>query len=160
MAKKKQGGNTVAEVTRLVRPIVEEMGLTLWDVRYVKEGATWYLRIFIDKDEGVTIDDCEAVTRAVDAPLDELDPIENAYCLEVSSPGIERELIEESHFESFLGAPVMIRLIRPDESGKRDLKGTLVSHTKDSVEISMENGDVRAINKKDTVYIKLDDFNI
>ena len=85
MAKKKSG-NTVAGVSELVRPIIEAMGLTLWDVRYVKEGAVWYLRIFIDKDEGVTIEDCEAVTRAVNDPLDRLDPIEGSYCLEVSSP--------------------------------------------------------------------------
>ena len=97
---KKKSGNTVAEVTELVQPIVEELGLTLWDVRYVKEGAMWYLRIFIDKDEGVSIDDCETVSRAIDAPLDELDPIEGNYTLEVSSPGIERELILDRHFDS------------------------------------------------------------
>ena len=159
MAKKKSG-NTVAEVSELVRPIIEAMGLTLWDVRYVKEGAVWYLRIFIDKDEGVTIEDCEAVTRAVNDPLDRLDPIEGSYCLEVSSPGIERELVTDEHFDRFLGAPVMIKLIRPDEKGERELKGTLISHDKDSAVIMSENGEERVIKKKDTVYIKLDDFNI
>ena len=111
--------NTVAEVTELVQPIIEEMGLELWNVQYVKEGAMWYLRIFIDKDSGVSIDDCERVTRAIDAPLDELDPIEGNYTLEVSSPGVERELILDRHFDSFLGAPVMVRLIRPDENGRK-----------------------------------------
>ena len=159
MAKKK-GGNTVSEVTALVKPIIEAMGLTLWDVRFVKEGALRYLRIFIDKDEGVSIDDCERVTRAIDAPLDELDPIEDAYTLEVSSPGIERELTEDWHFEMFLGAPVMVKLIRPDESGVRELKGTLVANEKDSIELILEDGSERVINKKDSVYIKLDDFNI
>ncbi len=159
MAKKKSG-NTVAGVSELVRPIIEAMGLTLWDVRYVKEGAVWYLRIFIDKDEGVTIEDCEAVTRAVNDPLDRLDPIEGSYCLEVSSPGIERELVTDEHFDRFLGAPVMIKLIRPDEKGERELKGTLISHDKDSAVIMSENGEERVIKKKDTVYIKLDDFNI
>ena len=159
MAKKK-GGNTVSEVTELVRPIIEDLGLTLWDVRFVKEGAVRYLRIFIDKDEGVSIDDCETVTRAIDAPLDELDPIEDAYTLEVSSPGIERELTEDWHFERFLGAPVMVKLIRPDESGVREFKGTLVANEKDSVGIVLEDGSERVINKKDSVYIKLDDFNI
>lgn len=156
MAKK----NTVVEVTELVQPIVEKMGLTLWDVRYVKEGAVWYLRIFIDKNDGVTIDDCEEVTRAVDAPLDELDPIEGNYILEVSSPGIERELILDRHFDSFIGAPVMIKLIRPDESGNRDIKGTLLAHDKETVEIMSDQGIQTVIKKKDTVYIKLDDFNI
>ena len=88
--KKKTKTNTVEAVTELVEPIVQEMGLQLWDVRFLKEGAQWYLRIFIDKDSGVTIDDCENVTRAVDEPLDALDPIEQNYILEVSSPGIER----------------------------------------------------------------------
>ena len=157
---KKRSGNTVAEVSELVRPIIEAMGLELWDVRYVKEGAVWYLRIFIDKDEGITIEDCEAVTRAVNDPLDRLDPIEGSYCLEVSSPGIERELVTDGHFDKFLGAPVMIKLIRPDENGERDLRGTLISHDKDNTVIISEGGEERVIKKKDTVYIKLDDFNI
>ena len=152
--------NTVAEVTELVEPIVEGLGLTLWDVRYVKEGALWYLRIYIDKDEGVTIEDCETVTRAIDAPLDELDPIEGNYILEVSSPGIERELLLDRHFDRFIGAPVMIKLIRPDGSGNRDIKGTLIAHDKETVEIMSEQGEETVIKKKDTVYIKLDDFNI
>lgn len=159
MAKTK-GNNTVAEVTSLVQPIVESMGLELWDVRYVKEGAGWYLRIFIDKEEGVTIDDCEAVTRAIDEPLDQLDPIESSYCLEVSSPGIERELVLERHFDKFLGAPVMVKMIRPMENGVREFKGTLVGHDKENVSIVLENGAEAVIKKKDTVYIKLDDFNI
>lgn len=159
MSKKKQG-NTVESVTELVKPIVENMGLTLWDVRFVKEGAGWYLRIFIDKDSGVTIEDCEAVTRAVDKPLDDLDPIEQNYCLEVSSPGIERELTKDEHFDAFLGAPVMVKTIRPDETGEREFKGTLTAHTKDNITLALENGEQKVINKKDTVYIKLDDFNI
>ncbi len=159
MAKKKNG-STVAEVTALVQPIVEELGLTLWDVRYVKEGAAWYLRVFIDKDEGVTIEDCETVTRAIDEPLDRLDPIEGSYCLEVSSPGIERELIHDWHFDKFLGAPVMIKLICPNEKGERELKGTIVSHDKENVELVLDSGDKAVIKKKETVYIKLDDFNI
>jgi len=152
--------NTVAEVTELVQPIIEEMGLELWNVQYVKEGAMWYLRIFIDKDSGVSIDDCERVTRAIDAPLDELDPIEGNYTLEVSSPGVERELILDRHFDSFLGAPVMVRLIRPDENGRKELKGTLIAHDKETVELTLEDGAEIVIKKKDTVYIKLDDFNV
>jgi len=152
--------NTVEAVTELVKPIVEEMGLILWDVRFVKEGAVWYLRIFIDKDSGVTIEDCENVTRAVDKPLDDLDPIEQNYCLEVSSPGIERELVKYEHFESFLGAPVMVKLHKPNEKDMREFKGTLIAHDKDTVTVSAEDGGQYVINKKDTVYIKLDDFNL
>ncbi|MBQ9461077.1 MAG: ribosome maturation factor RimP [Clostridia bacterium] len=157
--KKNKKGNTIELVTELVKPIAEDMGLTLWDVRFLKEGAQWYLRIFIDKDSGVTIEDCENLTRAVDQPLDELDPIEQNYILEVSSPGIERELILPEHFDAFLGAAVMIKLIRPDAGGQRDFSGTLVAHDKDTVTIVCD-GNERVINKKDTVYIKLDDFEI
>ena len=159
MAKSKQG-NTVEVVTELVKPIVEQMGLKLWDVRFVKEGASWYLRIFIDKDSGITIEDCEAVTRAVDQPLDELDPIEQNYFLEVSSPGIERELVKDEHFDAFLGAPVMVKTIRPTESGEREFRGTLVAHDKEDITVALENGEQTVIKKKGTVYIKLDDFNI
>ncbi len=80
-------GNTVTRVTELVQPKVEALGLTLWDVRFVKEGASWYLRIFIDKPGGITIDDCTAVSHAVDPVLDAADPIEVSYYLEVCSPG-------------------------------------------------------------------------
>ena len=156
---KKNKGNTVETVSELVRPIIEGLGLTLWDVRFLKEGALWYLRIFIDSDRGVSIEDCENVTRAVDAPLDELDPIEQNYILEVSSPGIERELVKPWHFDAFLGAPVMARLIRPDENGCRDIKGTLTAHDKDTVTVVSEGAE-SVINKKDTVYIKLDDFEL
>ena len=156
---KNRKSNTVENVTALVQPIIEEMGLSLWDVRFLKEGAEWYLRIFIDKDSGVTIEDCENVTRAVDAPLDELDPIEQNYILEVSSPGIERELVKPAHFDAFLGAKIMLRLIRPDDCGQRDYQGTLTAHDKDTVTLACE-GTERVINKKDTVYIKLDDFEL
>ena len=157
--KKNKKSNTVDAVSELIAPIVEKMGLTLWDVRFVKEGALWYLRIFIDKDSGVTIEDCENVTRAVDQPLDELDPIEQNYILEVSTPGIERELLKPEHFDAFLGADVMIRLIRPDENGEKEFKGTLIAHDKDTVTIT-EDGTQKVINKKETVYIKLDDFEL
>lgn len=151
--------NTVKAVTELVKPIIEDMGLTLWDVRFVKEGAAWYLRIFIDKDSGVTIEDCENVTRAVDLPLDKLDPIEQNYFLEVSSPGIERELLKPEHFDAFLGAPVIIKLIRPDDKGERDISGVLTASDKETVTV-IAQGSEKVINKKDTVYIKLDDFNL
>ena len=157
--KKNKHGNTVEAVSELVKPIIEDMELTLWDVRFVKEGALWYLRIFIDKDSGITVDDCENVTRAVDKPLDDLDPIEQNYILEVSSPGIERELLKPEHFDAFLGAPVMIKLIRPDENGERELFGTLTAHDKENVVI-MCDGEEKVIKKKDTVYIKLDDFDL
>ena len=100
MAAKKKGGNTVALVRRLAEPIARDLGLMLWDVRFVKEGADWFLRIFIDKPEGIGIEDCEAMSRAINGPLDELDPVEQSYCLEVCSPGMNRELTRDEHFSS------------------------------------------------------------
>lgn len=158
MAEKKKQGNTVSVVWNLAKPIAEGLELSLWDVRFLKEGAVWYLRIFIDKPSGVTIEDCEAMSRAIDEPLDRLDPIEQNYCLEVSSPGIERELIRDEHFEAFLGAPVMVKLIRPNENGIREFKGTLVAHDKENVTVMLEGDEKVIIQKKNTVYIKLDDF--
>ena len=128
---RKKGGNTVAQVWELAKPLAEELGLTLWDVRFVKEGAQWYLRIFIDKEDGVGIDDCVAMSHAIDKPLDELDPIHQAYCLEVCSPGIDRELVRPEHFEAFMGAPVRVRLIRPMEDGTREFLGLLLEYGED-----------------------------
>ena len=89
-------------VRELVAPTADELGLKLWDVEYVKEGADYVLRITIDSDEGITIDDCERFHRAIDPVIDEDDPIENSYKLEVSSPGVERVLTRPEHFEEFL----------------------------------------------------------
>lgn len=159
MAKKK-GGLTVTKVWELCEPIIAELGLTIWDVRYVKEGADWFLRVFIDKPEG-TIDvlDCEKVSRAIDKPLDDLDPIESAYCLEVCSPGVERELVRDEHFERFIGADIMVKMLRPIDGIGREFDGILKSYNDGEVTISdhtQENEIV--INKKDAVWIKLDDF--
>lgn len=159
MAKKK-GGLTVTKVWELCEPIISELGLTIWDVRYVKEGADWFLRVFIDKPEG-TIDvlDCEKVSRAIDKPLDDLDPIESAYCLEVCSPGVERELVRDEHFERFIGADIMVKMLRSIDGIGREFDGILKSYNDGEVTISdhtQENEIV--INKKDAVWIKLDDF--
>ena len=90
--------------------MVEGLGYTLWDVEYVKEGSEWYLRVTIDSPSGITIDDCERVHRAIDPVIDEHDPIENAYHLEVSSPGIERVLRTDAHLAAFAGEEVEVRL--------------------------------------------------
>ena len=112
MAKSK-GGVTVSKVWELCEPIVTELGLRLWDVRYVKEGAQWYLRVFIDKDGGVDINDCEAISRAVDPILDEKDPIQGSYHFEVCSAGLERALKRPADFERFLGSAITVKLYRP-----------------------------------------------
>ena len=159
MAKSK-GGVTVSKVRQLCEPIINELGLSLWDVRYVKEGAGWFLRIYIDKDGGVDINDCEAVSRAVNEPLDELDPIENAYCLEVCSPGIERELIRDEHFEQFIGADIMVKMRVPIDGIGKEFKGVLKSYDDGMVTIR-DHSDENEVNisKKDAVWIKLDDFD-
>ena len=90
--------STIEVAARLAQPLLEELGLVLWDLRFEKEGSLWYLRYFIDKEEGVTIDDCERFSRAIDKRLDAADPIDQSYTLEVSSPGIERELTKDWHY--------------------------------------------------------------
>ena len=93
------------QIRALAAPIAKELGYDLWDVRFVKEGAEWYLRIFIDKPDGIGIDDCVAMSRAINDPLDRLDPIDQAYCLEVCSPGLNRELTRDEHFGGSSDSP-------------------------------------------------------
>ncbi len=158
---KSKGGFVCDTVRALCEPIAAECGVEIWDVRFVKEGAEKYLRIFIDKEEGVSIDDCEAVSRALDEPLEKNDPIKEPYILEVSSPGLERELTRPEHFERFMGADIMVRLIRPMEVLGRDFSGVLTDATKDTVTITDHSGENQVtINKKDAAWIKLDDFDL
>ncbi len=152
-------GNTVSRVSEIVKPYADELGLELWDVRFVKEGTDWYLRIFIDRDGGVSIDDCVDLTHAITKPLDEADPISQSYTLEVSSPGVERELITDAHFDKFVGSPVMIRLIRPIDK-VRDFNGVLSSYNNGELTVKLIDGNELTVNKKDTSYVKLDDFDI
>lgn len=157
MASKGKGGNTVNTVWEIAEPIAQSLGLEIWDVRFEKEGADWFLRIFIDKEGGVSIDDCVDMSHAIDKPLDEADPIEQSYCLEVSSPGLERDLKRDAHFEKSLGEKIMVKLIRPVD-GQREFKGTLESYDNGNFELLLEDGIKLMINKKETSYVKLDDF--
>lgn len=113
-------------ITALIEETVNNQGVTLWDVRFVKEGASHYLRIFIDKPEGISIDDCTNVSHAIDPILDEADPIDCAYYLEVCSPGIDRELSKDMHFECALDKKVKIRLFKAVD-GKKEFEGILKS---------------------------------
>jgi ribosome maturation factor RimP len=157
MAKQRKG-NTVETVWKLAQPIAESLGLKLWDVRFVKEGATWILRIFIDKDGGVNIDDCVDMTHAIDKPLDEADPIDQAYCLEVSSPGIERELTRPEHFEQMTGEAVVLHLIRPNENGEREVAGILNGLTEAGVSITDEDGTEHTYARKELSAVTLIDM--
>lgn len=152
-------GNTVTRVAEIVTPYAKELGLDIWDIRFVKEGTDWYLRIFIDKENGVSIDDCVDLTHAITKPLDEADPISQSYLLEVSSPGVERELVTDAHFEKFIGADVMVRLIRPIDK-VRDFKGKLVKYENGEITVELQDGELLQVNKKETSYVKLDDFDI
>ena len=106
------------QVRSFAEPIVEAHGCKLWDVEYVREGAQWYLRLYIDKDGGVDIADCETISRAVDPVLDEKDPIAESYCFEVCSAGIERALKRPSDFEQFLGSDVLVKLYGAKDGAK------------------------------------------
>ena len=145
---------------KLASKIAEDLGYEIWDVRYLKEGKDWILRIYIDSQNGITIEDCEKMSRAIDSPLDKLDPIKNPYCLEVSSPGLERELVKDEHFQKFLGQKVKVRLIRPLENKEKDFNGTLISFKDNNVEIITEDKENLTFNMKDVAFVKLDDFDI
>ena len=112
------------QVAAFARPIVEQHGCSLWDVEYVREGSDYILRLYIDKEGGVDISDCEAVSRAVDPILDERDPIPGSYQFEVCSAGLERPLKRPGDFQQFLGSPVTVKLYRP-HNGLKELPGIL-----------------------------------
>ena len=112
------------QVTEFAKPVVESFGCKLWDVEYVREGSERYLRIYIDKDGGVDIDDCEKIHRAIDPILDEKDPITDSYHFEVSSAGLERALKRPGDFEQFMGSAVLVKLYRP-RNGLKEIPGFL-----------------------------------
>lgn len=140
-------------VQALAQPIVEANGCTLWDVEYVKEAGVWYLRLYIDKPGGVSIDDCEAVSRPVSDQLDEVDPIQGSYTFEVSSAGADRVLKKPEHFAAFPGAEVEVRLYRPQE-GRKDWVGNLSAYEDGDVTISTPAGD-KTFEKKDVAQVRL-----
>lgn len=151
--------NTALKVEEIVKPYADELGIDIWDVTFAKEGADWYLRIFIDKEGGVDMNDCVDMTHAITKPLDEADPISQSYLLEVSSPGVERELTRDEHFEKYIGSDVMMRTIRAID-GVRDFNGKLVSYENKNITIKLQDDSEITVTKKETSYVKLDDFDI
>ncbi len=133
------------QVWQFAQPLVEANGCKLWDVEYVREGGEWFLRLYIDKDGGVDINDCEAVSRAVDPVLDEKDPIPESYRFEVCSAGLERVLKRPSDFAQFMGAPVLVRLYRPRD-GRKEFAGTLSGYDDGRVTVT-ENGTPETFEK-------------
>ncbi len=139
--------NIASSVRTLLSPkIEEELGYILWDVEYVKEGAEWYLRITIDSEDGIDINDCEKVHRAIDPILDDADPIEGAYRLEVSSPGIERELRTEDHIYACMGWEVEAKLYS-QVNGAKALRGVMVSYENDILTLDTSAGEVSVERK-------------
>ena len=141
-------------ITELAEPVVKAQGCELWDVEYVREAGEWFLRVYIDKDGGVGIADCEAFSRAVDPVLDEADPIRESYFLEVSSPGLGRSLTREEHFAAMMGRQVRVHTIRPVE-GERDFVGALAAYD-GGVTLETEDG-VRRLEKSEIASVKLND---
>lgn len=146
--------NTEQKVTTLLFPITEEKGLELVDVEFVKEGPNWYLRVYIDKENGVTIEDCEEVSRLLEKKLDEADPIVQAYILEVSSPGIDRPLKKPEDFIKYAGEVVDIKLYRPI-NGIKEYQGVLQGLENQVITITGEDGQVLEFEQKDVATIRL-----
>lgn len=130
------------KVQALAEPVVREEGCSLWDVEYVREAGSWFLRLYIDKEGGVGIDDCERISRRLDPILDEADPIPESYIFEVGSAGAERELRRPSDFEQFMGAEVEVKLYKPLE-GRKAFVGTLAGYDGGDVALLLEGGERR-----------------
>ena len=140
-------------VAALALPVVEGAGCTLWDVEYVKEAGIWYLRVYIDKAGGVSIDDCEAVSRPLSDLLDEHDPIEGSYTFEVSSAGADRPLKKPEHFAQFQGAEVEVRLYRPRE-GRKEFVGILAGYADGDVTLDI-GGQEAVFTKQEIALVRL-----
>ena len=130
------------KVFALAKPVVEEEGCSLWDVEYLREAGTWYLRIYIDKEGGVSIDDCEHISRRLDPILDEADPIPESYVFEVGSAGAERELKRPSDFEQFMGHEVELKLYQPRD-GKKLYVGSLAAYDNGDVSLKVGKEEIR-----------------
>ncbi len=139
--------NIQQTVTELVSPVVENLNYELVDVEYVKEGANWYLRIYIDKPGGISIDDCQAVSEQVSDLLDKNDPIDQSYYLEVSSPGLDRPLKTEKDFTKYKGELVEVKVFQPID-GKKIFEGELVGLKDNFVVINQEGHDVQFEREK------------
>lgn len=140
-------------VAQLAQPIVEAQGCSLWDVEYVREGSDWFLRLFLDKEGGVDIADCEAVSRAMDPLLDEKDPIAESYHFEVCSAGLERALKRPEDFARFMGSPITVKLYRP-RNGLKELPGILRGYEDGRVTAEVNNEQI-TFEKSEVARVRL-----
>ena len=150
MAKKDYESRTEA----LIQPMIDEHHFELVDVEYVKEGGTWYLRAYIDKEGGITVNDCEAVAREMNEILDKEDFVEDSYVFEVSSPGLGRPLKKEKDFKRSMGEQVEIKLYRAVDCQK-DFTGALAAYDENTVTIRYEDGSESTFDRKDIALIRL-----
>ena len=142
-------------VAEVAAPVAQEQGCTLWDVEYVREAGQWYLRLYLDKDGGVDILDCEAVSRRVSDLLDELDPIEASYIFEVSSAGAERPLKRPSDFQQFMGSPVLLKTYKP-VNGRKEFAGHLKAYDEATGAVTITVGSQElTFEKKDVALVRL-----
>ncbi len=146
----------ITELTaELAAPAIAEQSCTLWDVEYVKEAGTWYLRVLLDKEGGVDILDCEAISRKLSELLDEADPIEGSYTLEVGSAGAERALKRPGDFARFLGSPVLVKLYRARD-GRKEFAGVLESYDACSGSATVTvDGKAQVFSRQETALIRL-----
>lgn len=145
----------VTEIVReLAQPVAEENGCELWDVEYVREAGQWYLRLYLDKEGGVNILDCEAVSRKVSDLLDEADPIESSYMFEVSSAGAERALKRPGDFERFMGSAVLVKTYKPKD-GRKEFAGTLAGYEDGAVLLDMGTGEPLRFEKSEIALVRL-----
>ena len=142
------------QVAAFAEPIVKEHGCELWDVEYVREGSEYFLRLYIDKDGGVNIQDCETVSRALSDQLDAEDYIEDAYILEVSSPGLGRTLKKEKHLSKSIGMEVELKTFKP-VNGSKDFEGVLKAFDNDTLTLTVEDDQDLVFQRKDIAVIKL-----
>ena len=149
-----KGEQYEARVEAWITPVLEQHQFELVDVEYVKEAGSWYLRVYIDKEGGITVDDCEVISRLLGEWLDKEDFIEDSYILEVSSPGLGRPLKKEKDFARSIGKDVEIRLYKAIDKQK-EFTGTLTSYDADSVTLTMEDGSERTFEKSEIALIRL-----
>ena len=147
----------MGKIEESVRPIAEkaalELGYELYDIEYKKEGSEWYLRIFIDKPEGMGVDDCEKYSRHISPLLDESDPVPDNYILEISSPGMFRKLKTPEHFKRYMGEQVEVKLYK-SQDGRKKFNGVLKGFSDGDVTVE-ENGETFTVKSGDYMYVKL-----
>lgn len=134
--------NIETKVENLLKNIIEDLGYELYDVLYVKEGKEFYLRVVIDKPDGIDINDCEKVNNAINDVLDEADYIKDQYFLEVSSPGIERNLRKNKHFQAQIGNEIFVKLFKPLEK-KKEIRGILKSYSEDEMILIQDEKEIK-----------------